>query len=160
MSHDNLNTYPEWAAEGRQVRLGQKAARYLVVGLEGEEKYLAVFHLEQTEELQRADWDSGRLISAEERAALKNKKTGTAGRLKLWITYAAKNDPGAFKLDIWCGSQVNIIEKLKMNGYKFSGRSRKWVAYKDNPDKLITAMRDHYKFEVEVEQDDRETLAI
>lgn len=142
-------TYQGWAAEGRAVKQGEKAAFYLR-SPDGTQTR-AVFLEEQTEPVELIDGIWTDLISAGEREIAKaTKKTRAKGGCKL---KARKSGSTA---QVWAGPNKDAIKVLQTAGFRFDRHTRRWVATRegDKFDEMIAGLE--YKgFEV---VDEREVV--
>lgn len=122
MSND-YKTYLEWAAEGRQVRAGEKAPAYWV------EPYgkarLAAFTYDQTEERTAPDHAGWNLFPVADLA------DWTPARKPRKIKVNADTEHGT--IEVWVGANEPWTQFLKSNGYAFRPRDRRFVKHADDP---------------------------
>lgn len=152
MAVNNLNTYAGWQQDGRQVVSGAKAEHY---GKTEDGNYLALFHMNQTEELEPVDWDSLEILTAIEREA---QRSGKEPRVLVRLTA----DPSGFtELALWCGSNKKIIDMLKKNKWRYDGKRHRWIATRQTSliDEIIKAFT-YYKVGVEIESDNRTDVPV
>lgn len=135
MSTKNRNTYQGWILEGKAVRAGERAVEYAVV----DEKPVAVFHLNQVEDLELVDLLGCTFITRDE----KEDRWGAPGTKKKHVKLDVEPyKPGKVRLLIWAGNNVDMIRWLKAADYKYSGSLHRWAALRDEDkvDDIIKAL--------------------
>lgn len=107
--------FAEWNALGRAVRAGEKAEHYLV-SPDGTRAY-ALFREDQTEPSAPPDITGWSEVVTAEQWRERRKKPAT-------IHVRAYGKDG---LAVWCGSNKEVIDRLKKAGWKFNKQLCRWV---------------------------------
>lgn len=111
-----MKTFAEWAAIGRAVSRGQRAAFYRVNADQTEG--FAVFSEDQTESTRHEGDEGWDILTADEWKSIKNPTADDRPKVIL--------SEGGGLVTVWCGANKQAIAMLKKAGYSFDLHTHRW----------------------------------